>query len=658
MNCSRAQLVLSARMDGERVGAGELQAALAHSSSCATCTRFSERATWVRGAVRIRPAEPVPDLVTPIMSAVATEPRRAVATAPSLAVLPNRAHPYRPRHRRPFRLAPAAAAAIVGVVIGSLLVGGPWQRPTDRPIAAAAVVRSVRNAAPALDAFQATYAIRELGLSSDVPERRLEMDVAFLSPQRFRMEVHDRTRYPTRSWTPTDLLYVQNVTTTFVSGPSGCPGDLAPDVCPRTRATVTRLSEFSAAAPLPADLILPVTTFGSPHGVEVIGTDDVAGRRAVRLRLSFSRAEAMFPFRRLGGTWRPFFERDRVLLWLDSSSWLPLRYVVYPSVSEERREWELRFGLPSESPEDPILDVRMVSWSTEFPDDGLFRIPGARQPTTRSLEEVADRIGYSPATPAAPEDLSLVSVQTPPWPTRITPRTLLVYADGLDYLKVGERADWTGPGPFGPVDAAAERVDLPGGGVGYYEPAGEGFGRRLAIHASAKDLYLESNLPRQRLLAIAASLPLLGEPLPASWRTQSSKGLEIRRVPVEEALEAADLHPSLLSELPPGYVAASAEISSAGSAIRAVTLHLRRLDMDAAGGPITLHVEPGAVLPRPSSAAQSRIRLGPGVDGTGRWTPARSQLEWIDDGSYHSLQGELGLRTLIAIASAVTVAGR
>lgn len=658
MNCERARPVLSARMDGERVDAREALAALAHASTCGRCTAFSERAARVRSAVRIRPAGPVPDLVGSIMSSVATEAPPSTATEAPAAAVGSRVHRYRPRHRRPIRLVPAAAAAIVGVVVGSLLVGGPWQRPADHPIAAAAVVRHVRSVAPTLDAFHGTYAIRELGLSPDVPVRRLEMEVTFLSPQRFRMEVRDRTRYPTRSWTPTDLLYIQDVTTTFTSGPSGCPGDLAPDVCPRTRATVSRRSEFLAAASLPADLILPVTTLGSAHGVDVVGTGAVAGREAIQLRLSFSRAEPMFPFRRLGGAWRPLFERDRVLLWLDATSWLPLRYVVFPSPAEERREWELRYGLPPESPEEPILDVRMVSWSTDPPDAAVFRIPGPPEPAIPSMDEVAERVGYVPAAPAAPEDLSLVSVAVPPAPTRITPRTLLVYANGLDYLTVGERRDWTGPEPFGPVDASAERVELPGGGVGYYEPAGEGFGRRLAIHTSIGDLFLESNLPRERLLAIAASLPLHGEPLPAAWRTASSRGVEVRRAPVEEALEAAGLGPSLLAQLPAGYVVASAEISSTGSEIRAVTLHVRRLDMDAAGGPLTLHVEPDGALPPPSSAEQSRVTLGPGLASIGRWTPARAQLEWVGNGAYHSLQGELDLATLMTIAAAVTTAER
>ena len=301
-----------------------------------------------------------------------------------------------------------------------MLVGGPWQSAEDRPIAAAAVVRNVRTVAPTLDAFHGAYTIHEFGLSREVPKRFFDMEVAFRSPQRFRLEVNDRTIYPSRSWTPTHLRFIQDVTTTFTSGPSGCPGDLPARVCPRTRAAVSYLSEFSAAAPLPADLVLPVTTFGSATGFEVLGSDRIGDRDAIRVRLSFERAAPMFPFLRMGGTWRPFFDRDPVLLWLDARSSLPLRMLVHPSRSPERSAWELRYGLGVESPDEPILDVQLVSVSTEPPSLELFRIPGvSEEPTApRRLGDLPDRIGYLPATPTDRGDLELVSIVLPRGPRR------------------------------------------------------------------------------------------------------------------------------------------------------------------------------------------------------------------------------------------------
>jgi hypothetical protein len=87
-----------------------------------------------------------------------------------------------------------------------------------------------------------------------------------------------------------------------------------------------------------------------------------------------------------------------------------------------------------------------------------------------------------------------------------------------------------------------------------------------------------------------------------------------------------------------------------GSAFEGVTLHLRQLDTDAAGEPLTLHVERETQLPPPSSSVQGRITFGR-IEG--RWTPNRAELEWVDADVYHSLQGEVGLRALIEIATAI-----
>jgi hypothetical protein len=396
--------------------------------------------------------------------------------------------------------------------------------------------------------------------------------------------------------------------------------------------------------------VLPIATFGSAQGFRVLDRERIDGRDAVRLGLSFERAAPMFPFLRIGGTWRPFFDQDRVLLWLDAKSWLPVRMVVYPSPSPERRGWELRYGRAVESPDAPILDVRMESMSEAPPDVSLFRIPGAPPPISHRLDDLPARIGYTPAIPGDAGDLELVSIVLPTAAAPVTPSSLLVYAEGLDYLKVAERRDWNGPGPFGPVDDVAQQVPLGEGGVAYYEPAGEGYGRRLAIHTPTADLFLETNLPRERLLEIAASMPVRGEVLPSSWRRLGSPGVKLGRIGVSEALVTAGLPASLPERLPDGYVVASAELSKVGPAVEGVTLYLRQPDMDAAGEPLTLHIERDTGLPPSSSSAQSRIRFA-GLEG--RWTPNRSQLEWVDRDAYHSLQGELGLRALLEIASAV-----
>ncbi|MGZ8630848.1 MAG: hypothetical protein ACXWZF_07750 [Actinomycetota bacterium] len=507
MNCDRAQLVLSARMDGEHVGGRRGADTDEHVEGCAACLAFAEGSARVRTAVRIRPAEPVPDLVDRIVGSLEQAPplERTATTS---------------RVRRPClrRAMPVAAALVAGAVIGSVVVGGPFRGRDREAISAQAVVHGVRAASPGLDSFRGTFEIVERGLSPEVPERRLEMRVAFLAPQRFRLEVDDRTAYPSAAWTPTDITYVEDMPATYLSGPTGCPTGLPTDACPTTRTTVTTTSAYSLAAPLPADLVVPLRTVGSARGIRVLGTEQSGDRRVVRIEMTFDRAAPMFPFLRLGGTWRPFFDGDRVELLLDAGSWLPKRITVFPADGAGRRDWELRFGLPVEAPGAAILDVRATSIEAGEPDPSLFEIPGFEIPgrDTGALDvaALAERLGYRPATPTFTGALELATAVAPPEGVG-APRSLLVYTDGLDYLRVGERPVHLTGRAFGPVGPDATRVRLPGGGVAYFEPAAEGLGRRLSMLGEDTGLFLETNLPLQDLLAIAGSMPVRGLPAEA-----------------------------------------------------------------------------------------------------------------------------------------------
>ncbi len=642
MNCERAQIELSARMDGEPPGRFA-SAVDEHAAGCPSCRAFQAGAARVRTAVRIRLAEPVPDLVGPIMARVAAEPRtrRILRRSPAPA-------PRSGTHR----LTPVLAAAIAGLMAGSVVVGGPWQNPSNRPIAAAAVVLDVQQAAPSLDAFAGTFAITERGLSASVPLRHLRMDVAFRAPQRFRMDVRDLTTYPSPSWTPTDLTYISDGSSTYRSGPTGCPGDLPAGGCPPTRTTITRASAYSAQAPAPADLVLPLTTFSSADGIDVLGTGRVAGRPAVEVQLTFARAQPLFPFLDLGGTWRPFFDQDRVDLWLDRTSWFPLRYSVYPSADPARRAWELRFGIPVEASTSSILDVQLTSFDRQPPDPALFTAPGWSPPEAMPLAAFPGRVGYLPVTLTSPGNLQLSSAVVPPRDDPNAPRSVLLYTEGMAYVRVGERPDWRGPTLFGPVGGAAQRVGLSSGGVAYYEPASDGLGRRLAIHASATNLFLESNLPRAQLLQLAASLPVRGQPLPDAWTTVSGSGISVQQVAPAEALARSPMPVMLPTNLPAGYELVSASVASDASGPTAVSFVFRQRESDTAGGPIVLNVQMSDALPPASSAHQLLVDL----DGTSaRWTPDREQLEWIRDGAYVSLQGAVGLDAMLHLATQVRI---
>ena len=78
MNCERCREAISARIDGEPsvAGQGELRR---HLAGCAECRRWEQAAIGVTRAIRLHPAEAVPDLTPGILRAV-TGRRGSAAT--------------------------------------------------------------------------------------------------------------------------------------------------------------------------------------------------------------------------------------------------------------------------------------------------------------------------------------------------------------------------------------------------------------------------------------------------------------------------------------------------------------------------------------------------------------------------------------------------
>lgn len=640
MNHEQADRLLSARIDGERLSPRAEAALERHLASCASCAAFDRGAYRLREAARFELAPAVPDLVDDVMAAVRAEPR------------PTRLRVVRPaRGRRALvpRLVPAVAGLLVGAIAGSLVVGGPWQdRPGGAALAAVEVTEGVAAAAVTLDAYQATFAIAERNLSADVRERDLTMRVWFEAPERFRLDIADETSYPVET-TPTDLQLVVDGSDWYAAGPAPCPTS----TCPLRESLVRNRLPFSTSAGIPTDLVLPLTTLADAGGVTVLGRGEVLGRTAVRVEVPFERAEPLFPFLDLGlGEWRPFFPRDRVRIWLDERSWFPLRWEVFPATGGERDAWALRFGLPEEPSREPVFSAVALEASMSAPRPGVFDIPsgvrardeGARPIDLGELREVA---GFEPVAPAQIGGLDLYRAVLPQGGAG---GTLLAYADGLSYVALGESRAWSAEVPFGPVGLQAEEVALDGGGVAYFEPATIDHGRRVSIHGVGTDLYIETNLPRAELLTAAAALPVEGLPMPEAWRVRELDGATVSRVSLEQARAMVAFDIELPRDLPPAFGFASAELVDTGTGL-GVTLFLRSWDADAGIGTIRLHLEPSTELPPATSATQLAVDVG---GARGRFTPDRSQLEWVDGGLYRSLDAPgMSLQQLVGIAASI-----
>jgi hypothetical protein len=641
----RAERLISERLDGETLSQRAVVALERHLETCAECRAFERGAYRLREAARFEVAPAVPDLVEPIMAAVEAETQRSRIRVVRPMRLPRR------RSLMP-RLAPAIAAVVVGLLAGSLVVGGPWrERGPDfgSALAAQDVTDGVAGAAASLDAYEARFTIVEHNLSDDVPLRELRMRVWFRAPERFRLDVVDRTDYPTRA-TPTNLQLIVNGDRWYSAGPAPCPSP----TCAQRETSVRNRAPFSSLAPAPTDLVLPLVALAEPDSFEVLRMGSALERDAVVVEAPFERVSSLFPFLSIGGDWRPFFANDRVRIWLDPESWFPLRWRVFPAGGPARDQWEQRFGLEDEAARHAIFDVVARSVHLSTPAADVFEIPTTRHVENQgaravTLDEVPQQTGFEPVAP--PSELGGLDLYRVVIPEATgEDQTLVTYADGLSFIKLGETRSWDVDAPFGLADVRAEEILLQGGSIAYYEPATASHGRRLSIHAAGTDMYVETNLPRERLLDVAASLPVTGLVMPDEWRVRETGGALVERVTLVEAGAAVPFAIALPERLPPGFTLASVELVEVEGDI-GMTLFFRDTEVDVGAGPIRLHLEAGRELPPASSARQSAVRLR-GLEG--RWTPQRSQLEWIEEGVYHSLDAPgLRLEDLVAIAASI-----
>jgi hypothetical protein len=349
--------------------------------------------------------------------------------------------------------------------------------------------------------------------------------------------------------------------------------------------------------------------------------------------------------------WRPLFPLDRVLVSLDAESWFPLAYEVVAASSPDRDEWALGNDLPIERPGALLLRVTATSF-----DPAVARIPvlppapGATDEGFRELDiaRLPERAGEV----LVPRDLRrLLPYRSGIFAGGGRPRDeiLLSFSRGLAWLKIRQTRTWTGPDLFGDVTTLAAPVPLANGGVAYYEPATATLGRRLSIHSPDADLYLESNLPRGELFRVAASIPVLGRPVPGRWLVRRGpEGIVRLQVPVDEARAAV---PGLTlpapSALPAGYELWTANLVERVEGT-SVAVYYRRPGAELDGQGIGLWQGPGGELAPPLDPDVLRVRLD---DVIGRYSPSRGELEWTEDGTYRRLSAPtLPLTTLLRVA--------
>lgn len=578
VDCSVVELELSARLDGE-VDAETDAWLSSHLEGCERCRRYEADLRRIKRNIALQAAPPVRDVAPAVMARVSRETARA-----------------RKERRSVIRTGVAAAVITTLVLSGAML---PFRSGRENAAVASEITRAVQGAAAEITSYHARFEITERGWNDAVPERRLVAEVWFEAPERMRMELRDLTTYPGSGWPTNDATLIAGPQRWWLSETASCPADALPgcDVAPEpeVRSLVNR-QPFDGSSPLPTDLILPLETLAEANGLVVAGRELVAGKDAHHVVLQRWQAAPLIDSLQAAGTWREFSPTARVDLWLDSRTWFPLRFTV------RERGGSL------------TVETTMLRQPSEIPDE-TFQAPsspGARDGGFR------DGDGASHLLPS-----DRAGLEAHRSGVTLDGQSIYTFVDGMRWMKV-VTDDARGPTL---ATFTSELVSLGEGRFAYYSPSNDAPRRAIEILGPADRVRIESNLPREDLLAVARSVPLHGK----SFDRLQIEGGAITRV---DQSQIADLgYATEPAYLPPGFRFSSAFLKTSGDTDQLETYY-RRTESGAAMDDIRITQITGVEVLPPSSEDLVAIRSG---DLLARWSPLRSELEWLEGDTYRSV---------------------
>jgi hypothetical protein len=626
--CDSIRIEISARLDGETDDATDARIE-EHLVTCKACRAHQRELTRVRQAVRLQVVEEVPDLTAAILEQVSERGPRA-------------------RHRDLWtvrlRIGAVAAAAAALLLIGTSI---PFTDRAPEVASASEIAQQVRAAARTLSSYRARFEILENGWHPEVGTRRFTAEVLYAAPESFRLSVRDHTAYPAPgNWPRNDVDLVAEARRWWIEQPSSCPTgalprclDVARESRPRQeieRRVIVDRQPFDGSSALPTDIVVPLETVASSGALQVVGEDEILDRSTYRIVLDYRRAVPLVSALQSGGLWREFHPFDRVDIWIDRSTWFPLRFEVRTGTSPDRSWWARRLGYRDE-PGSLLLEVAASSFAAD-PEvsDRTFRAPRSG---------IAVDGGFTPASITEAPAVAVPSVTGGLRPyragTTAQDEWVVAYASGTTWLKVVSGGPITGSAARA---ATLEEVRLSDGGFAYYQPAASTSGRRVDLFAEGGRVYLESNLARSELLRVAASLRGRGERLPN--RIEGAGGVVVERVPVTSALSRPFV--GTPAWLPKRYAPSAAVSASVGPSRPTLTLYYRNREAEYDGFGIRLTFAPAVRRLAPSSQQYEVVT----VDGAiARWSPEAGILEWVRNGTYRAVAApSFDLATALRIA--------
>ena len=658
MDHDTTRRLLSLDLDGELDAARSAEVE-DHLAGCPSCAAFADRLVAIRRALR-DDVEPGPDVragvLAAIGSATATEARGPAVTPGGpreLQVVGHRVeHPSetssvplagetvvvaRTGWDRGARVArrwlPVAACFAVGLLLGSVLVGG-W-RSTPSP-AAAQVPEHVAAAQFEVTSLSATISITERGWNAQVPERSFVGTIDYQAPEALALHLVDETAYPSAEWVANDVDLVRRDLQWWARGPRDCPSTAQPgctSVDPRLE-VIDHLAPYDDGAAVPLDLVVPVRSFLRASEPTGLGERTIGGRDAVGVEVSAAQVAPLLDGLRPAGNLRQFFPSDVVSLWLDAGSWTPVRIEVRASDDPDRRTWAVNRGYVDQ-PGDEVLLVSVDDATVgagvaserlqPAPDGGVRRDAGFLGGGDGDGSD-GIRIEVDPASlpdGLEPSTTGVVGADTD------RPVAIQTWAGGRGWVKVASTTGWDGTRLFGDLGSPVRRRALADGSIVYASLDGT----RQAVHTDGIDVVVTGSVDEAALVRVVEGLDVAGEAVPGDWDEAATETLG----------SAADLLPGLL-------------VPAAGSgfedaAVRADGNVVTQGYAGAGGRGFVVVEAPGERLPPPLDMDVAGVVVR-GVDG--RYSAARGELEWVEADRVHRIASSTLTRAeLVAVADAM-----
>lgn len=504
-----------------------------------------------------------------------------------------------------------AAAAAVGLITGALLGGVGTSVETVKASDLAGLFDAT---GPALDSYVADVLIVERGWHSEVPERVYVGSLAYEAPEALEISLVDTTSYPDQQWIPNDLLVQAAEGDHLVVASSRCPLAALP-ACQMSPiiSAVTGRRPFAEGHAVGQGVVGPGRILTRWAGVEVLGAPVLGDRPTIQIETTVASSDLVRTLTE-NGAWRELHPTDRVLMWLDQASLVPLRLEVFATTSPERDLWELRRGYQDDGADpifiielDPLADEPQID--PDLPDDTVFAgfVDGAVEVPQPELDA-----GLEPHRSGSwlLPDGAEVSVAS--------------WSDGRSWLRVEMTQGWDEPRLFGITGPFAERLDLGDGSIGYLSPDGSS----VAVHGEGTDVLVTGSLQTESLIEAAASLPVSGVEIPSDW--DQAAVVDATRLP--ENVLVPDVEGWSILGLPDD---SGVTLLLTGAGRRAVIVTQR----------------PGDRLGPPDGPDFFAVELE-GI--TARFDASSQTLEWAEEGLVIRLRSEtVGLADLIALAGSM-----